>query len=140
MGFWIWLGIGVVLFLIAPGAGFWYVIISALIWGYSDGTDSDRKESKQHAKQEERVEEKPFILYDRVYGNGVTRVENISKTGYYYSDGSESWVDMLGNEHRENGEVVMENAYIPGRRDIYKDNKYIGYEYEDACSVTQRSK
>ena len=140
MGFWIWLGIGVVLFLVLPSLGLWYLIISGLLWGYSGVTDSDRKESRQNAKQKERTEEKPFTLYDRVYGNGVTRVENISKTGYYYSDGSESWVDILGNEHRENGEVVMENAYIPGRRDIYKDNEYIGYEYEDACGITQRSK
>lgn len=135
MGFIIWLVIGIVLLLILPGLGIWYLIISALIWGYTGVTDSDRKERKEKTEQE-----KPFILYDRVYANGVTRVENISKTGYYYSDGSESWVDIAGDEHRDNGEIVMENAYIPGRRDIYKDNKYIGYEYEDACGVTQRSK
>ena len=137
MGFWIWLGIGIILFLIAPGLGFWYVIISGLLWA---GDDTEGKESKRSTKQEKSVEEKPFNIYDKTYGNGVARVENISKTGYYYSDGNESWVDMLGNEHRENGEVVVENAYISGRRDIYKDNECVGYEYEDACGVTQRSK
>lgn len=135
MGFLIWLGIGVVLFLLLPSIGVWYVIISGLIWGYTGISDSDRKERKESSQ-----EEKPFALYDKVYRNGVTRVENISKTGYYYSDGSGSWVDIAGGEHRDNGEIVMENAYIPGRRDIYKDGKYIGYEYEDSCGITQRSK
>ena len=136
MKFIIWLAIGVILFLLLPGLGFWYLIISALIWGYTGVTDTDKKKSEEETKQEK----KPFILYDKVYENGVTRVENISKTGYYYSDGSESWIDIAGDEHRANGEIVMPNPYIPGRRDIYKDNKYIGYEYEDGSGVTHREK
>lgn len=80
-------------------------------------------------------------LYDKVYEDGTHRVENLSNTGYYYSDGSESWVGMLGEEHRSNGEIVRENAYLSDRRDIYNaSGEYIGYEYEDSLGITHRVK
>lgn len=75
----------------------------------------------------------------KIYEDGTRRVSNLSKTGYYYSGGSESWNGMLGEEHRSNGEEVYDNAYIPGRRDIYnKNGEYIGYEYEDSLGITHR--
>ena len=47
--------------------------------------------------------------------------------------------DMFGKEYRSNGEVVYDNAYIPGKRDIYNaSGEYIGYEYEDSTNITQR--
>jgi len=46
---------------------------------------------------------------------------------------------MLGEEHRQNGEVVRDNAYLSGRRDIYNAaGEYIGYEYEDSVGITHR--
>lgn len=85
-----------------------------------------------------RVREESTSDY-KISEDGTWRVSNLSKTGYYYSDGSESWSGMLGEEHRSNGEEVYDNAYIPGRRDIYNKNReYIGYEYEDSLGITHR--
>ena len=75
----------------------------------------------------------------KIYPDGTRRTQNLSKTGYYYSNGEVSWTDTLGDEHRSNGEIIRDNAYIPGRRDIYNaKGEYIGYEYEDSTGITRR--
>lgn len=109
-------------------------ILSSFFFG-ADADDSSHKSSGS-AKSSNTNEGR---LYDKVYEDGTRRVENLSETGHYYSDGTESWNGMLGEEHRSNGEVIHENAYISGKRDIYdKNGKYIGYEYEDSLGVTHR--
>lgn len=114
---------------------FWGLVIYLFIWshdGYSEKSSNDGSYRGNSGDTAERN------LYDKVYENGSKRVENLSKTGYYYSDGKESWVGMLGEEHRSNGEVVRKNEYIPGRRDIYNEaGEYVGYEY-DSLGVTYR--
>lgn len=48
-------------------------------------------------------------------------------------------IGMLGEEHRSNGEVVRENAYVSKHRDIYNAaGEYIGYEYKDSFGITHR--
>lgn len=129
----------VILFIVGlPGFGFWGLILLALIWGYSDHDFA--AEERQHKNSGEEREER-FSFYDKVYEDGSNRIENLSKTGYYYSDGTKSWVDMLGNEHRSNGEVLMDNAYVPGQRDVYnEEGECIAYEIEDCMGVTHRFK
>ena len=99
--------------------------------GSSNSTYSNKKNSEK------------FSLYDERYEDGTYRFKNLSETGYYYSDGKESRVGMFNEEHRSNGEVVYDNAYISGRKDIYnKNGEYIGYEYKDSfgrvCRVDKK--
>ena len=78
-------------------------------------------------------------MFDKIYEDGWHRVKNLSNTGYYYSDGYKSRKGMLGKEHRRNGEIVRENAYLSGCRDIYNAaGEYMGYEYEDSLGIMHR--
>lgn len=128
----------VILFLVGlQGFGLWGLILIGIIWACSDRDTSSSTNTSVNSAVERSSG--PSGMCDRIYEDGTHRVEKISKTGYYYSDGEESWVGMLGEEHRSNGEVVRENAYIPGKRDIYNENgECIGYEYEDALGITHR--
>ena len=132
--FLLWLAICAAVYLfLSKASGFWGVLIYIAIWGY------DGQETKQPSSPPiDESNGKPTKMYDRMYEDGTYRVKNISNTGYYYSNGIESWIGMLGEEHRSNGEIVRENAYIKGRRDIYTESdKYIGYEY-DSLGITYR--
>ncbi len=76
---------------------------------------------------------------DKVYGDGSYRTEGFFDGTYRYSDGTTSYTSAwTGNEIRSNGETVIDNAFLPGRKDIYKDGRRIGYEYDDWRGVTQR--
>lgn len=102
------------------------------------GFTSEDTSQKSSSSTSTRARDKSTSDY-KIYEDGTRRVSNLSKTGDYYSNGSESWDGMLGEEHRSNGEVVYDNAYISGRRDIYnKNGEYIGYEYEDSLGITHR--
>lgn len=134
--FLLWLAIcAAVFYFLSESAGLWGVLI---VYGLVAGRDiPDDKPSGSGRSGSGQT--KSTHLYDKVYEDGSHRVENLSNTGYYYSDGSESWVGMLGEEHRSNGEVVRENAYLSGRRDIYNAaGEYVGYEYEDSLGITHR--
>lgn len=128
-----WMGVCVALYYIfALGASIYAFLVYCFVFG-ADADDSPKKSSGTSASNSSRSSE------DKLYENGTRRISNISKTGYYYSDGRESWNGMLGEEHRNNGETVYDNAYIPGQRDIYdKNGNYIGYEYEDSLGITHR--
>lgn len=134
--FLLWLAICAIVFrFLSPSAGLWGLLV---VYGIVAGSDlpSEKNSANKHPSKKKS---KTTRLYDKVYEDGSHRVENLSKTGYYYSDGSESWVGMLGEEHRSNGEVVRQNAYISGRRDIYNAaGEYVGYEYEDSMGITRR--
>lgn len=118
-------------FIFTIGAGIYAFLAFCFVCG-ADADDAPKKSSGTTVRSNRFSENK-------IYKNGTRRVSNISKTGYYYSDGTESWNGMLGEEHRSNGETVCDNAYIPGRRNIYDRNgKYIGYEYEDSLGITHR--
>lgn len=136
--FLLWLAIcAAVFYFLSESAGLWGVLI---VYGLVAGHDiPDDKQSTFGGSDSSHT--KSARLYDKVYEDGTHRVENLSNTGYYYSDGSESWVGMLGEEHRSNGEIVRENAYLSDRRDIYNaSGEYIGYEYEDSLGITHRVK
>ena len=114
------------------GASAYAFLVYCFIFG-ADADDSPKKSSGTSASDGSCSSE--YKLYE----NGTQRISNISKTGYYYCDGTESWNGMLGEEHRSNGETVYDNAYIPGQRDIYdNEGNYIGYEYEDSLGITHR--
>lgn len=134
--FLLWLAIcGAVFCFLNMSAGVWGMFIYCFIWG----SDSDTESSSSSNHSNEVNNNSNNHLYDKLYRDGSHRVENLSKTGYYYSNGDESRLGMFGEEHRSNGDVVRENAYISGRRDIYNDSgEYIGYEYEDALGITHR--
>ena len=134
--FLLWLAIcAAVFYFLSESAGLWGVIVVyGLVAGHDIPDDKPSTSGKSDSGHTNSAR-----LYDKVYEDGSHRVENVSNTGYYYSDGSESWIGMLGEEHRSNGEVIRENAYISGRRDIYNaDGEYIGYEYEDSLGITHR--
>ena len=133
--FLLWLAIcAAVFYFLNASAGLWGVLV---VYGLVAGRDLPSEETPT-TKYSDCNSSRPTHLYDKVYEDGFHRVENLSNTGYYYSDGKESWVGMSGEEHRSNGEVVRDNAYIPGRRDVYSAaGEYIGYEY-DSCGVTHR--
>lgn len=134
--FLLWLGIcAAVFFFLSESAGLWGVLV---VYGLIAGHDIP-DEKNTSSKSSSTSSSSSIRLYDKVYEDGSHRVDNLSKTGYYYSGGSESWVGMLGEEHRENGEVVRDNAYLSGRRDIYNAaGEYVGYEYEDSVGITHR--
>lgn len=133
--FFLWLAIcAAVFFFLNVSAGVWGVFIYGFMWSH-DGY------------AEENYSSKPFndssyqsLQFDEErYENGSYKIKNLSNTGYNYSDGKESWVGMCGEEHLSNGEVIYENAYIPGRRDIYNaSGEYIGYEYKDSFGTIHR--
>ena len=111
-----WFIIGHVIFrYVNASLGMWYFILTVYGWacivsgssecGSGGGGSSSPRSS--------------CGLYDRLYEDGSHRTENLSGSGYHYSsNGSESWLGLLGEEHREDGTVVYENAFIPGQRDI----------------------
>lgn len=114
----------------------WIYAVMAYI--FVVGFTSEDSSQKSSSSTSTRARDKSTSDY-KIYEDGTRRVSNLSKTGHYYSNGSESWAGMLGEEHRSNGEVVYDNAYISGRRDIYnKNGEYIGYEYEDSLGITHR--
>lgn len=87
-------------------------------------------------------------LEKRYYSDGTYSVGNLSGTGRAYSDGTldgtsdDSWIDSLGNEHRQlNGrnEVVSQCWYNPSIREIFDEDtgEKIGYE-EEVLGVTHR--
>lgn len=119
-------------YIFAIGASIYAFLAYCFVFG-AGAEDSSKKSSGTSANNRSRSSE------DKIYENGTRRISNISETGYYYSDGTESWNGMLGEEHRNNGETIYDNAYIPGQRDIYdKNGNYIGYEYEDSLGITHR--
>lgn len=130
-----WITINAVLsYFIYPGIGVWGFITYLFI--YSNG---EEYEDRSDCRPSDHTNEKPANWYDQRHEDGTYRVKNISNTGYYYSDGKESWVGMFGEEHRSNGEIVRQNAYLPERRDIYNSaGEYVGYEYEDSFGTTRR--
>lgn len=133
-----WLGICILLYFIFTFAAAFYAFMAYCIVA---GADSEKSSGKGYgsACSAKKSSSSDSCLYDKVYEDGTRRVKNLSKTGYYYSDGKESWEGMLGQEVRSNGEVVYDNAYIPGRRDIYdKNGKYVRYEYENLLGITHR--
>lgn len=134
--FLLWLAIcAAVFYFLSESAGLWGVLV---VYGLVAGQDLPSEETSA-TKRSSGSSSKSKYLYDKVYEAGSHRIENLSNTGYYYSDGQESWVGMLGEEHRSNGEVVRENAYLSGHRDIYNAaGEYIGYEYEDSLGITHR--
>lgn len=123
-------------------AVFYFVDPSAGIWGFlsyffvieTDSGESGSKPSKPQSRQNPDDELPEY----RIYENGEWKVKNPLVPGYIDSEGRKSWTGMFDEEHRPNGEIIMDNAYIRGRRDIYKDNVCIGYEYEDALGITHR--
>lgn len=122
-------------YFLSPSAGLWGVLF---VYTTVHGNDSfSERTSTSNSSRTTASNSKH--LYDKVYRNGTYRTENLSNTGYYYSDGKESWLSFLGEEHRNNGEVVRDNAFLTGRRDIYNSaGDYVGYEYEDSLGITHR--
>ncbi len=91
------------------------------------------------ASSYEQDSDKPFWDWkDRRYSDGSYRTEGWVDGTYHYSDGTTSYTSLLGHEVRSNGETVMDNGFIPGKKDIYKDNRRVGYEYEDWLGITHR--
>lgn len=133
-----WIAVCIVFcFIFSVGASVYAFLAYCFVTG-ADGEESSHKgcDSTDSAKNSNSNDSH---LYDKVYEDGTRRAKNLSKTSHYYSDGTESWEGMLGEEVRNNGEVVYDNTYIPGRRDIYdKTGRYVGYEYEDSLGVTHR--
>ena len=130
-----WMCVCVALYYIISLAASIYAFLSFCLVFCSDTDDSPKNSSRTTTSNNSRSSE------DKIYKNGTRRISNISKTGHYYSDGTESWNGMLGEEHRSNGETIYNNAYISGRRDIYdKNGNYVGYEYEDSLGITHRVK
>lgn len=128
-----WLAVcAAVFFFVDPSVGIWGFLCYFIVIG-ADTNESAPKPSRPVSSREDDHE--PDW---RVYGNGKIEVKKAWGTGYVDTDGDESWIGILGEEHRHNGEIVMENAYIPGRRDIYKNNVCIGYYYEDLFGIIRR--
>lgn len=128
-----WLAVcAAVFYFVDPSAGIWGFLCYFIVIG-ADTNEAAPKKQRPVSSGEE--EEKPGW---RFYGDGRVEVRKISNTGYVDTKGNETWEDLLGNEHRHNGEVIMKNAYLKNRYDIYKDNVCIGYYYKDAVGVIQR--
>lgn len=131
----LWLGIcAVVFYFLNAAAGVWGLIIYGYMWSHDGYTEEDFKSRKNR----ESITEIPTPK-DKIYADGTKRIENLSKTGYYYSNGMESRSGMFDEEYRSNGEVLYDNPLLPGQRDIYNEkNEYVGYEYEDLAGITHR--
>lgn len=91
-----------------------------------------------------------LFFYDRgstsgndstIYSDGTRKVEKASGNGHYYMNGvhqtDESYIDLVGNEHRSSGEMVVDNP-LTGHRDIYKDNQLVGHERTDTAGIPRR--
>lgn len=133
-----WIAVCIVFYFIFSLGASVYAFLAYCFINGADGEESSHKGcgSTYSTKNSNSID---LHLYDKVYENGTRRVKNLSKTGHYYSDGTESREGMLGEEVRSNGEIVCDNTYISGRRDIYdKTGRYVGYEYEDGLGVTHR--
>lgn len=125
-----------VFYFFSASAGVWGALIYIFVWASIEG--GDESSSTKHSSRKDSSSENIFG-YDKIYEDGSHRIEKLSQTGYHYSNGEDSWLGMFGDEHRSNGEVVRDNAYIQGRRDIYDaSGEYIGYEYEDCVGITHR--
>lgn len=129
-----WLAVcAAVFFLVHPSVGVWGFLCYFIVIG-ADSKESGTKTSRSVPIRDSDDELPDYVIY----GNGDYKVKNLSNTGYYHSKGGESVIGMFNKEYRDNGEVVMDNAYIPGRRDIYKNNVCIGYEYADSFGFVHR--
>ena len=128
-----WLAICIAVFLLVdPAVGIWGFLCYFIVIGI--GTNEPAPQIPHSVSNREEDSEPDW----RIYGNGKWEVKKAWGTGYVDSDGNESWISILGEEHRHNGEIVMENAFIPNRHDIYKNNVCIGYYYKDLFGIIRR--
>ena len=129
--FLIWAGIGLVLLLLSPSFGVWYVIISAIVWGSTGLPDEARSSGrtfKDDSEDSYKKKHTPFRdergVYEVYTSAGIT----------HYSDGSRSYTDVLGNKHFDNG--VVDCDTLRGDKEYYKDGEYLGSSYTDDFGVT----
>lgn len=62
--------------------GIWGVIVYFFIWCHDGHYEEDSATNNIDGNQSRTVN-----LYDKIYEDGSHRIENLSNTGYYYSDG-----------------------------------------------------
>ena len=147
--FWILLcAVGIFFFVIYPEIPIsvrlfksYYIVYGALSLfayifaaGFHNGATLDSPSSrKSHNANSTDCEQ------DEIFADGTRRTPNISRSGYYYTNGITSWVDALGYEHRSNGEVVKPYPYYSDRWEIYTESgRYLGYEYRGAMGIIHR--
>lgn len=124
----VWALIGLLLLVLSPSTGVWYIIISACLWG-STGTPDNRDSDTSFVDDEEDSIIAPFRdehgVYEVYTAAGIT----------HYSNGTRSYTDCLGNIHYDNGVVAYDT--LRGDKEYFKDGEYLGSSYTDIIDTTR---